>query len=181
MFLVPPRLVTNSELLFFWLNCKNSLLFVCSQEGFVQFFGRRNNSGRSIYICLSSSPLFRGLWGVLCHFLSPFPMGHCKDPQDWLLIYFLTWGKITLEGVNYFTALGLCFAIGKLGNSFLQQKLFITSYVLGASGPSTRIMLVSKFRHGPCPFRAEISCTEGFALGDTQCRPHQLSCPSQPL
>lgn len=68
-------------------------------------------SGRSIYIYLSSSFLFWGLWGVPCYFLSPFPMGHWKDPQICSLIYFLTWDKITLGRVliNYLIVLGLCF------------------------------------------------------------------------
>ena len=66
-------------------------------------------SGRSIYICLSSSFLFWGLWGVSCYFLSPFPMGHWKDPQIWSPIYFLTWGKITLQRV--LTSPGFCFCV----------------------------------------------------------------------
>ena len=50
-----------------------------------------------------------------CTLLFPFSLscGALKDPQICSLIYFLTWGKITLERVliNYLIVLGLCFSM----------------------------------------------------------------------
>ena len=113
--------------------------------------------------------------------VSPFHV-HWKDPQGWSTIYFLTLSKNTLKRVNYLTSLRLCLLIKKLGNSFLQQKLFISWYLLGALWPSAGDRLVKKLRPGPCPFKVEISWNKGFGLYNSKCLPglqrHQLICPS---
>ena len=106
MFWVVPLLSHKLWATFFLIK-KQSVLFSWPR-GICAILGVQA-SGRSIYICLSSSFLFWGLWGVSCYFLSPFPMGHWKDPQIWSPIYFLTWGKITLE--RALIVLGLCFCV----------------------------------------------------------------------